>query len=208
MGMLYVTEDDFACLSGCEVGQAEGEVTINLLPGERVGLWVEAEQLGALRAINANDLYWLHLEAASDPQMVHVSHLTGLREIVVSAFDFPDAVTDIGIKRLKTLKSLEKLTLHDVGISADALNTVASLKSLRSIVFSKVQLTDEALQKLLALPYLTELSFYDVPISHAGIRTLGDLRSLKKLNLWKTNVSSGFRINLEAQFPNCTITGL
>lgn len=168
------------------LGEATGEVAVPA--GKRVRLVLNktsGNDLSGLARLGADDLYDLCIgQTADDRCLPHLASLTGLKVLHFSPEAKLPLFTPQGLKRLGSLKSLERLSapkqISDAGLAvlADA------LPHLKALYIGQNQLTDAGLAALSRLAELEELAIGGAKITSDGLAVLAKLPSLHYLDLW------------------------
>jgi len=176
------------------LGEARGEVAIPA--GKRVGLMLNIssfKDLSPLSKLEPNDLGMLLFPflfpndmdtAPDDTCMLHIAHLTGLKELDLANTN----ITSEGMKHITKLQLLERLTLPKT-IRSSGLSYVAQLKSLKRLYFKENRVTNAGLRHLSKLTSLEELELGGEHIGDAGLVHLAKLKQLKYLTIWGKNFS-------------------
>ena len=140
-------------------------------------------------SLDATDLMTLRSLNTRQRSVEFVKSFGGEVNFHQSVFDKPvervvlnDAkITDIGLKELAPLKSLEVLSLQNTGITDAGLKELTTLKNLRALNLSGTKVTD------------------------ASVSALTVFLKLEHLNLRKTKVTDMGVIELRRAFPKCKI---
>ena len=151
------------------LSEARGDVAVPA--GTRVRLVIGVDRwrdLSPLVKLEPDDIYSLSFTytppgapAADDTCMPYIGSLTGLKTL---ALWLGTAVTDDGLKHIRHLRSLERLTLPK-GISDKGLAYVAEISSLKGLYFKSNRVSDDGLALLEKLKNLEEL---ELGGSHRG----------------------------------------
>lgn len=104
---------------------------------------------------------------------------------------------------LKLGDSLQRISLNDAFVTADALQSLAGLPRLRKLELNRTPLTDDALGLLAKLKELRELSLRHTRIGDAGVAHLAALTELRHLSLSGTRITDQGLAHLEG-FPKLT----
>ena len=177
------TEWEYLC-------EAKGDVHVPA--GKRLSLTVNKtgwRDLSWLTKLRSDDLYRVILQASStdpvkpsDGCMPHIAHLTGLKRLHLGM----SGVTDVGMKYIRNLKSLEYLHLPD-RVTDRSLAYVAELPSLKGLYIGTIggsQVTNAGLRYLSKLTSLEELYLRGERMGDAGLAHLRDLPRLEYLCLY------------------------
>jgi len=109
-----------------------------------------------LDELQPDDLQALFLYDIDDSALVHLAHLSGLKELYLSN----TTVSDAGLSRLNELHGLRRLYIYHTKISDNGLMSLASLKKLKFLTCSGTGITDEGLNLFRqALPGCKAVSF-------------------------------------------------
>ena len=171
-------------------GQAMGDVRVPadkqlrlLIYSGFLNAW---KDLSPLSKLKPDDLYRLSIHGPytgglrpGNRCMPHLAGLTGLRVLDLRNTN----ISSEGIKFIKGMKSLERLTLPDQ-ITDDGLADVAELRSLKGLYFKKNRITNAGLRHLAKLSSLEELELGGERIGDAGLAHVAKLPSLRYLLLW------------------------
>ena len=115
-------------------------------------------------------------------------------------------VTDVGLKELAQLKSLQALNLNLTEVTDAGLKELARLKSLQALDLSDTQVTDAGLKELARLKSLQALGLSDTQVTDAGLKVLTGLKSLQTLDLTCcTQVTDAGLKELQKALPRCRI---
>jgi hypothetical protein len=110
----------------------------------------------------------------------------GLKEL--SLF-FDEQITDAGMKHVKELKALERLTLNNTGVGDAGVAELKGSKTLKALRLAGcVRVTDASAEAIRNLAGLEELSLPST-FTDAGVRKVAGLTKLKKLYLGGAPVS-------------------
>ncbi|HIJ65508.1 MAG TPA: sigma-70 family RNA polymerase sigma factor [Candidatus Hydrogenedentes bacterium] len=124
-----------------------------------------------------------HSGPITDKGLGYLSRLKNLEKL---SFCSGTGVTDAGIEFLAGLDNLNNLSLYSTGITDNALQTLATMKSLGRLniqCHSSRNITVSGVNHLNALTNLEELEVSPVVQDYAGL-DLSGLRNLKKLDIW------------------------
>ncbi|MHC4395685.1 MAG: leucine-rich repeat domain-containing protein [Planctomycetota bacterium] len=150
----HFTEWEYLC-------EARGNVTVPA--GKPLGLIVSSsgrKDLSPLANLRPDDLDMLAIECErrdaekpGDECMQYLSHLTGLKMLVLQYPDFSNE----SLKSLKGLKSLTKLSLISEQLDDSGMAHIAKLKSLEGLRFYSKKVTNTGLSHISKLARLEEL---------------------------------------------------
>jgi hypothetical protein len=109
-----------------------------------------------LDGLQPDDLQALFLNEIDDSTLVHLAHLSGLKELYLSN----TTVSDSGLRQLRALHGLRRLYIYHTAISDSGLVFLASLKSLKILTCSGTGITEEGLSRFRqSLPGCKAVSF-------------------------------------------------
>lgn len=114
----------------------------------------EWEALGRISTLQRLNLRAIRSEVTD----AHISHLSGLqllKELSIDAIIIKDRkatysmdVTDLGLKYLSKLKSLERLTLRGAKITDEGIQQLSQISTLKHLDFIGCDVTEDGLQRL------------------------------------------------------------
>jgi Leucine-rich repeat (LRR) protein len=216
MGTVLVLDRSLLESAGYEDWQPLGEATadVTVPPGKAVRLDLSKEagaDLSPLGKLEPNDLQMLFCGFVElpDKQLVHIAHLTGLREVYLG----DTRILGTGLKHLMHLTSLKKLDLSNTHVGDNELAFLVSLsslqeldlwgtptgdqgmvyvgriKSLESLGLSR-GVGDEGLAHLADLTKLRWLSGGSQGITDEGLAHLADLAQMESLDLRDTQITN------------------
>ena len=194
LGTVYVLDPGDPHGKWEALGDPPGTVVVPM--GKALGLPVRDEasdaDMSALATLQPGDLFGLFLASPeiTDAGLVHVSGLTGLRELTVLG-ESGMRVTDSGVAHLSGLTALRKLTLDDQEVSDAGLALLSGLTALRDLAVPRTLVTDVGLARLSGLRALERLDLEcvwtwpsgDSGVTNEGLAHLSGLRTLQELNL-------------------------
>lgn len=113
-----------------------------------------------------------------------VKALAGMPLQRLTLRDLP-VVADDAMLVFKDMPKLKRLYLHELGgVSDVGLKNLSSVESLETLdIWSIPQMTDATVQVIASLPNLTELSIRSTAITDASIKTISQMPKLKRLTL-------------------------
>src|SRR5262245_27076325 len=122
------------------------------------------------------------LDLLGNPTDLFLKQLAGLKSLQ-SLHLLGSNVTDVGLKELAGLKGLQALTVGGYPIVTKAwLKELAGLKSLKSLYLHGGQITDAGVKELAGLKGLQALSLFDSRVTAAGLKKLAGLKNLESLH--------------------------
>lgn len=141
-------------------------------------------ELGKL-AVLPPDLEYLELRGLGDEAAVLLARRPGLRGVQFIAEAKGAALTDVGLRILAGIATIEAIELLGArGITAKGIAELAALPSLRQVRIVGVDLDDDALVQLARCGALTELELSGVrTFGDRGIQALAGCRTLRRLSL-------------------------
>ena len=201
-----------------EIGNACGGVRIPT--GAQVRLWASQRHhdgtyrsptdLTPLRRFEPDVIDSLYVGAPVGAQLDNISHLEGLRELVLNRPLDDDLlptsklegltrlrgfhvtytpVTDQSIEPLvRRYRDLRYLYLNGTAIGDDTLRTAASLEGLKALKVARTLITDDGAQVLADLTGLTEIDLSKTQLTNAGITVLRVMESMQRLWLSDTDI--------------------
>jgi hypothetical protein len=125
---------------------------------------------------------------------VDIANLVGLRSLerLELGEDCPE-LTDVSLRTLSRISSLEALEIHDAPITDAGLVHLGKLPQLKSLALGKAQtfspvgnrltITGEGIASLAGLPSLIEMEIHSAELTGDGLKHLAPLRHLKRLRL-------------------------
>jgi internalin A len=119
---------------------------------------------------------------------VDLKELAALRSLQMLNLD-STKVTDAGLKDLAALNNLQYLNLYGTSVTDAGLKDLAALKTLKALRLEKTQITDAGLKELAALKNLQALCLDSTQLTDAGLKYLAALQSLKELYLGDTKIT-------------------
>lgn len=96
---------------------------------------------GFLKELQPNDLQSLFLYNGDDSILTQIQHLTGLQELYLS----DSRITDQGLKLLRPLKSLQRMSIYHTAIGDDGILNLALVAGLKWLTCSGTSVTEEGL---------------------------------------------------------------
>ena len=161
--------------------------------------------------------------ALTDQDLIEVSQLAGLRELLVdhpeSSVELPGIVAlasqgelvhfrlrgrgidDQCLRELARCQSLRVLNVPQGRFGNEALAALADLPLLEQLRFGSPLVTDEGMPALATFPALLRLHLIDVPITDAGLSELAKLKRLQSLYIDGGNISDAAWDELFRQRP-------
>lgn len=137
----------------------------------------------------------------TDASLASVAKMRRLRSLFLHG-----PLTDVGIRQLKQLTALEKLSLSGKDVTDDSLETIISLSRLTSLDLSGTGISDAGLSLLQALHNLVELNLEDTNVTNSGLQRLAGLSSLLTLHVtMKDGVTYEGIDTLKLRLPECSI---
>lgn len=127
----------------------------------------------------------LNATNASDMDLKDLKQLKSLQKLNISR----TKITDAGLKEIKDLKALHTLLLGGTAISNAGLKDVAELTNLRNLLLGGTRVTDAGLKELKKLKSLQMLGLDGTQVTDAGLKELKDFASLQVLVLQGTRIT-------------------
>ncbi|KAJ4733986.1 Leucine-rich repeat (LRR) family protein [Rhynchospora pubera] len=171
----------------------------NMVDGE----WLA--YLGAFRCLHSLKL--ADCRGVSSSSIWPLAGMDGLKELDLSRCQ---KFTDVGVKHIITIESLEKLYLCQTGVTASGVMLLSSLSNLSVLDLGGIFVTDEALSSLQILKKLEHLDLWGSKISDAGATILKAFPRLGYLSLLWTSVTTIPFLPLikTLNISNCTINSI
>jgi hypothetical protein len=98
-------------------------------------------------------------------------------------------LTGESLRKLPSLKRLEKLSLAGVAVADADLVHLADMKPLRTLGLSRTTITDAGLANLQGLPWLEQLDLGQTRVSDPGMNVLAGITTLTRLTLDNASVT-------------------
>jgi Leucine-rich repeat (LRR) protein len=169
------------------LGEATGDVTVP--SGKELALMVSPagwQDLSALTQLNPDDLQVLAIQCdrrtenkPGDESVPHIAHLSGLDTLILQYTN----ITNEGLKPLKGLKSLTRLSFISEQLDDAGLAHIAELQSLKGLRFYGPKVTDQGLSSLSKLTPLEDLFPHGSATAAQGLAHLAKLPRLRYLVL-------------------------
>jgi hypothetical protein len=99
------------------------------------------------------------------------------------------AITDVGMRALSTLTSLQTLNLRRTKITDIGMQGIANLTALRLLDISQNNISDEGLHALKGLTLLNSLNLRHTAVTNSGLSDISNLTSLRELDVRHTAVT-------------------
>jgi hypothetical protein len=202
-----------------QAGDVRGRLSV--AEGEQVRLWASQRLahgeyrsptlLAPLRDFEPDAFESLFVGKPVTEQLQYITHLTGLRELILGwtqddvLLGVPSLgslsqlrgfhvtytrVTDRSIEPLvRRFKNLRYLYLSGTEISDQTLRAAAKLENLTDLRAAKTNITDDGLRGVAELSGLTEIDLSETRITDAGLNHLRALPLLQRLSLRGTRIS-------------------
>ncbi len=142
--------------------------------------WISDGELARVTAfpkLRKLDLAYTHInDRALEP-------LKKLRQLATLDLTFAEHITDAGLAHLRSIPSLERLSLEGTRISDSGMSSLAALANLNALNLRSTLITDSAIEQLETLARLEELSIGANRIAGWGLIYLQALPRLKHLDL-------------------------
>lgn len=144
------------------------------------GTYVADSDLAKLAALPQLARIDLALSRVSDLGMLRLKDLKSVREIDLF---FAELVTDEGLAAMKNWPKIERLNLRGTKVTDNTLSLFAGKASITSLDIGYAEVTDSGLQHLPRYPNLRELAFGGNKMTEVGLQVLRALPQLTKLDL-------------------------
>lgn len=159
--------------------------------------WLESHGGGALRQGDmpfkedpSKPISWVSLShgRATDADVATlVTMLRGLDS--VKAVVLPHAATDLSLKEIVTLKSLEQLYAGESQITDEGMKFLVEAKGLRRLSLERSAITDKGVENFKDVAWLEGLDLDNTPVTDACLAYLKGMTNLKVLWLSHTNIT-------------------
>ncbi len=140
----------------------------------------ELEHLPRLRSVRCENC------VIAAEGLAHLSQLTELRELSLQG---SSGICDDGMKYLRPLIGLKRLTLSGTEITDDGMKCLRPLTGLKDLRLSGTEITDRGLIHIQGMTELTDLAVINTQITDAGLEHLRHLKKLERLFLGGTRVT-------------------
>lgn len=130
-----------------------------------------------------------YLPRITDAGLGHLRKLNRLKRLRLE--DLP-RVTNSGLAGVGSLSSLRILwveTLNSVPLTDKAVEDIAALTGLQSLILDGTNLTDVAMQHIGQFKHLRTLSLCESNLTDAGVKQIGELKDLESLALTGTAIT-------------------
>ncbi len=117
-----------------------------------------------------------------------------------------EAISDAGLKALKSQKNLRRLWLTTTQVTDEGLKYLRDLENLTEVSLRQTRITDEGLKELATLDKLECLDLRDTSISDAGVNELKCFKQLSLIRLSDTRVTEVGIKELVESLPHCKVT--
>ncbi len=114
-------------------------------------------------------------------------------------------VTDAGLKELAGRKSLQTLDVRWTKVTDAGLKELAGLQSLQRLYLNHCHVTGAGLKDLTGLNSLQILNIGGTPVTDAGLKEAAGLKSLRSLIMWGTKATPAGVAELRKDLPKCNI---
>lgn len=114
-------------------------------------------------------------------------------------------VTDEGLRHLRGMRKLRRLSLVDTPVGDDGLAHLTDLPELTDLDLSSTQVTDAGAEHLIEMSQLRYLSLARTRLTDAGLARLQTIRSLHGLDVGGTQVTAGAIAALRRALPELAI---
>jgi RNA polymerase sigma factor (sigma-70 family) len=144
----------------------------------------------------------------TDAGLAHLAKLTNLEELDMGSSSVgSSAITDDGLKHLKDMRRLRRLTLYGLKITDAGLFHLRDLKSLVVLDVHQTRITDAGLAHLKGLANLEYLEVSGNGITDAGVEQLIGLKRLRVLNV-SEQVTDKAKARLREAIPGLKFEGV
>ncbi|MFM9066209.1 MAG: leucine-rich repeat domain-containing protein [Planctomycetota bacterium] len=141
----------------------------------------EVDADGHVQVLNASDT------GIPDAALDWLTHFPKLFELQLGGC----AISDAGVKKLASLKTLEMLYLDRTDITDAALESVAELPELVLLVLERTRVTGKGVAQLRKLSELRTLNLSRCVVKDADLEMVGTMRNLEVLTLSHAQITGG-----------------
>ena len=114
-------------------------------------------------------------------------------------------MTDAGLKEIAGLKNLQTLDVRGTKVTDAGLKEIAGLKSLQRLYLNHCLETDAGMKEMAGLKNLQILNISASAVTDAGLKELISLTSLQSLIMWGTKATAAGVAELRKELPKCNI---
>lgn len=144
------------------------------------------ESVSKLTGLQSLTLEHLQLDEAD---LAKLASLSNVKSLDLTRGDAEGALTNVGLKHVTSLKSLESLSVNDAAIDDDGLSILSTLTDLRTLSLSGTKITDAGLATLVEQHSdLESLYLTGTDVTDAGMKHVGKLKKLRVLRVEATSV--------------------
>jgi serine/threonine protein kinase/formylglycine-generating enzyme required for sulfatase activity/Flp pilus assembly protein TadD len=126
------------------------------------------------------------IKAVNDENLANLRSLTACRHLNLDG----TGITDVGLKYLKDLDSLEQLRICYTLTTSQGLKHLRRLKSLRCLIMVGARLDDAGVEVLKEFPSLTTLEITGNSLTDASMAHLGSMKRLKGILFGYTGITN------------------
>jgi serine/threonine protein kinase len=144
--------------------------------------WGTCEETYLFDRFAADDFFAIDFEnlpPLTDDGLKHLKHLTGLRELNVSATD----ISDRGLLAILDLPALKELTVSNSKVTSQGIASLDKVKSLAILRINNLPLDDRAFKYFRQGPHLVTLSLKSAGLHDKDLESLQNLKTLISLDL-------------------------
>jgi Leucine Rich Repeat (LRR) protein len=115
-------------------------------------------------------------------------------------------VTDLGIAQLRSLKRLRSLDLTGVNVTAQGIEALVGLPGLQNLVLAHApHIDDSSVAAICRLRQLKALDLRGTRIGNGALRQLSGIRTLKKISLSGAGVTADAVAAFRQERPDCEV---
>ncbi len=114
-------------------------------------------------------------------------------------------LTDDGLAKVASLKSVIALNLRDTQITSAGLIHLKALSKLKRLHLERTKIDDSGMNHLAGLQNLEYLNLYGTKITDKALDQLKGLKKLKQLYVWQTEVTDAGVEQLEKSLPDLKV---
>jgi hypothetical protein len=101
-----------------------------------------------------------------------------------------NAITDAGIKHLRSCRVLSELSLRDVDLTNEGLKTIGTFTGLRTLDLTGTSITAEGIEHLSKLPRLSTLRMNNIPFDETLAKHIGKCKHLRQIELYNSDITA------------------
>ncbi len=115
----------------------------------------------------------------TDDDLKYFKYFENLSDLSIES----NQITDLGIENIKSIYTIERLSLSGVKLTNKSLNYIKKLTNIESLIIGDKQFTDVCLENISGLNKITRILLLDTSINGSGLKYFSDKKNLKIINL-------------------------